>query len=334
MSGNKRDSKSLDEMRVGWLSFHEESVLALEGVLKQGVSIVALITINEDQRAKRSAAFDFSHLSQAWHIPLYEISNINDEKSLELLHNLELDMLIVLGWSQILKQEALNAIKRYVIGSHASLLPLNRGSAPINWAMINGDLTTGNTLMVLNNTVDMGDIICQEKFEISKWDTCATLYGKVAVSNSSMLLDFFNSLREDKLSLVSQSATRGTLLRRRKPEDGLIDWDQEPLRIYNHIRGLTKPYPGAFSFRGGDKFYFWECGYLDSQVFSGFSDTPDVRNGTVIEHLISPASSALVIKCTQGIVLVFELEDDNKITYKNQDLIESFSLGTLFEEKI
>ena len=148
-------------MRFGWLSFHMEGVPALQALLEQGIAVQAIITLNEEQRSKRSAAVDYGEIARRFSVPFHAIGNINHETSIQLLMKLELDVLFVLGWSQIIDASALRCCRVGMVGAHASLLPRYRGSAPINWALIHGEAETGNTLMWLSPGVDEGSIIDQ-----------------------------------------------------------------------------------------------------------------------------------------------------------------------------
>ena len=144
----------VQNLRIGWLGFHQEGIPALRGLKESGIHLEAVITLDEAGVAQRSAIADYAGVVDGWDIPLHLIRNINDAASLGLLHSLRLDLLFVIGWSQILKRDALAAAKIGVVGAHASLLPHNRGSAPINWSLIRGEAVTGNTLIWLTEDVD------------------------------------------------------------------------------------------------------------------------------------------------------------------------------------
>lgn len=117
-------------MRIGWIGFHVEGLPALRGVLEHGAQIEAVLTLRPELAAKRSGAADYSTLCREYEVPLYEIANINDTESLALLKRLALDIAFVIGWTQIVRREALQSVRIGMIGAHASLLPHNRGRAP------------------------------------------------------------------------------------------------------------------------------------------------------------------------------------------------------------
>jgi methionyl-tRNA formyltransferase len=237
---------------------------------------------------------------------LHRVRNINDEQTIQLLSEMNLDLLLVIGWSQILSSAALATARIGAIGAHASLLPHNRGSAPINWAIIRGETTTGNTLIWLANNVDEGQIIDQIEFPISPYDTCDTLYQKVAESNHTMIQRVLPKLLSGERPGVPQPPSDKPLLARRRPADGLLDWHQSAVNVYNFIRALTRPYPGAFSFVDGRRWIIQSAALLPGSLES------DVT-GTVIGSVVSPVAESCghVVACGSGCVLILEIEADD-----------------------
>ena len=144
-------------MKFGWIGFHREGLPALQGVLERGYRVEAVLTLRPDLAAKRSgAATDYWTLCREFGVPLHEVANINDQASLELLRGRDLDVVFVIGWTQIVRSPALRLARIGMIGAHASLLPRNRGRAPINWTLIRGEQQTGNSLIWLAEGVDQG----------------------------------------------------------------------------------------------------------------------------------------------------------------------------------
>jgi methionyl-tRNA formyltransferase len=150
-------------------------------------------------------------LCRRFNVPLYEIKNINDLEAIELLQALALDLLFVIGWTQILRSAALQTAKIGVIGAHASLLPHHRGRAPINWALIKGAKQTGNSLMWLAEDVDGGDLIDQRAISITAYDTCHSLYERVAASNQEMIVAALAQIKAGERPGRPQPPLRGRI---------------------------------------------------------------------------------------------------------------------------
>lgn len=302
-------------LRVGWIGFHAEGVPALEALVAQGVPIEAVFTLRPTQAAKRSAAADYVSLCRRLHLPLHEVADINDPETVARLRSLSLDILFVLGWSQILRPDTLATAHVGVIGAHASLLPRNRGSAPINWALIGGESEGGNTLIWLANGVDAGDIIDQTTFPITPYDTCATLYEHVAASNRDMILRVLPRLLAGERPGRPQHASAEPVLPRRRPADGKIDWTWESTALYNFVRALTRPYPGAFSWLDGRRWRMWQTALMPGPAVAA-------RPGEVLGPVVSPVDGACgqLAACGRGTLLLLELEADNGKVLRGREL--------------
>lgn len=294
-------------MRIGWIGFHMEGIPALQAVIKQGIKIEAVITLESKLAMKRSGAGNYRTICQQFQLPLYEVANINDPASVELLRTLALDVVFVIGWTQILRAEALRTAKIGMIGAHASLLPHNRGRAPVNWALIKGETQTGNSLIWLAEDVDSGPIIDQTVIPISLYDTCASVYERVAESNAIMILRALSQLLSGQRPGRPQEHTDEPLLPGRRPEDGLIDWTKDNRGVYNFVRALTRPYPGAFSWLDGRRWFVWQSALLPEDYVC------NARPGQVIGSAVSPVEAACgqVVACGRGAIILLEIERDD-----------------------
>lgn len=293
-------------MKIVWVGFHWEGPPALRGVLEQGYRVEAVLTLKPHLAARRSGTVDYSALCREFGVPLHEIANINDDASLELLRGLDPDVAFVIGWTQIVRPSALRLARIGMIGAHASLLPRNRGRAPINWALIRGDRQTGNSLIWLAEGVDCGDIIDQTVIPITPYDTCASLYNRVAASNREMILRVLPRLLAGERPGRPQLHTDEPELPGRRPEDGLLDWSMDHVAAYNFVRALTRPYPGAFSRLDGKRWTIWQCACLPGAC------PPGARPGEVMGPVFSPEEGACgqAVACGTGAIVLLELEDE------------------------
>ena len=307
-------------MRIVWVGFHEEGRYCIPEIYKAGFSLEAIITLDDEQLSKRSGGIDYSYFSELYNVPLYKISHINDDSSLELLSKLSPDVMCVIGWSQILSGEVLSSAE-LVVGGHASLLPRHRGSAPVNWSIIKGEPFSGNTLMQLQEGVDTGKILAQKSFDITLYDSCKTIYEKVATTNSKMIVDVLSDFESGKLIMQDQGYSSEPLLRRRKPSDGLINWSLSSRKAYDFIRALTKPYPGAFSFIDNKRVLIWEASWCVNDVSTGGAGTvSSFRYGFI------PNQCSVLVNCREGLISI------NKIELDNGELLSGEALIGFFEE--
>jgi methionyl-tRNA formyltransferase len=184
------------------------------------------------------------------------------------------------------------------------MLPKNRGSAPINWAIIHGESSTGNSLIWLADDVDAGDIIDQVSFPITAYDTCDSLYERVADSNRQMILRVLPRLLAGERPGKRQLASGEAILPRRRPKDGAIDWSSDSRVVYDFVRALTRPYPGAFAWLNGFRWTIWNCAVLPGGL--GVIGAP----GQVIGPVFSPSASACgqLVACGSGAIILLELQ--------------------------
>lgn len=294
---------SNDGLRFTWVGAHMESAPALEALLRSGVRLDAVITLDPATRARRSGTADYGLILGGYDVPLHEVSDINGEESAALLESLAPDVVFVLGWSQIIRPRVLAIPRMGMVGAHASLLPHNRGSAPVNWALINGEQVTGNSLIWLAETVDDGDLIDQVEFSISPYDTCANLYERVAESNRDMVLRLVKALGEGRRPGQPTAEAGETLLPRRRPSDGLIEWGVDSRRVYDFIRALTRPYPGAFSWIDGARSTIWESALLPEV---GVLGSPGQVLGPIVSP--NPAACGQLVACGKGAICLLEVE--------------------------
>ena len=301
-------------IKIVWVGFHKEGLKAFKDTLERGYKVAGFITLDEAAFSKRSAGSrEYEQVCNNYSVPYYTVDTIKGEEAYEIVKELSPDLLVVLGWSEILPESLLLIPTIGTVGTHAALLPHNRGSAPINWALIHGEKETGNTMMWLTPQVDAGKIIDQIAFKITPYDTCKTLYDRVAETNAEMLEKLLESLECGiKPESEIENKTDEPILPRRRPKDGLIDWSLSGSDIYNFIRALTDPYPGTFTYLNGQKWLIWKASLLP--ILS--NDTP----GTIIgkTYGFSENSCGYLIATGENVILLTEMESDRR--YSGREL--------------
>jgi methionyl-tRNA formyltransferase len=230
-------------------------------------------------------------------IPLYHVKNINGRKNIDRLKRIKPDLIFVFGWSQIIGRELLEIPPQGILGFHPTLLPKRRGGAPLNWAIIDGLEQTGQTLFYYTNGIDAGDIVGQATVPIRFEDTCKTMYDKLTQAALELLEQFFPLLEQGRALRVPQNHDIATSTPRRRPEDGLIEWGASARQIYNLVRGVTKPYPGAFTLYKGLKFTAWSA-----QLGSGLPDVA-YRAG----QIVSCNARTIAVGTGEGIIELAEI---------------------------
>ncbi len=231
---------------------------ALEALLTSAlVDVAAVVTSTPDGASGRAGAVDLTAAAEARGVPVVRTDDANDPRVVASVRALAPDLVVVVGWNQLIKPDLLAVPRRGCVGFHASLLPHHRGHAPVNWAILRGEAVTGNTMMLLDPGADTGDIVDQLPVPISLLDTCATVYEKVGRVGAQLLIKHLPGLLDGTAPRRPQHRDDGDLLPRRTPEMGVIDWTRPAREVYDWIRALTAPYPGAFGVLGGRRVMVW-----------------------------------------------------------------------------
>lgn len=206
------------------------------------------------------------------------------------------DIFVVIAFGHLLSEKLLSIPEYGAINVHGSLLPKYRGSAPIQWAIINGEAETGVTTMLLDKGMDTGDILLIEKMPILPDDTSASLYDRLSVIGADLLiktLDNFENIRP--IPQDHGSATYAPML---KKEDGHIRWSMPAAKIETLIRGVT-PWPGAFTFYTEKRLKIFKVSVIEKD-----SDLPP---GTVIESF----SDELRVATGKGLISIAEIQGES-----------------------
>jgi len=297
----------------------EQGVEIIRFLYDNGIKITNIVTISEEVAKNNKSDdtwVDYGDISNELNIPIYHSKSYSfkhDDDERYFKEN-NFDILLLGGWQRLIPQQILSTIKVCSIGQHGSpeFLPSGRGRSPLNWSIILGRKRMVWNLFKLNHGVDDGDIIDYQIFQINESDTCKTLYYKVSVSVKHMLLRSIPKLLDGTIELSKQVGTP-TYFNKRTPKDGEISWENPISDTYNLIRGITKPYPGAFTMYGDTKIMVWKTQIWD-EVLDFYKDN---EYGEVVEIF----NNDFVVKCYGGLLLVTDHDDTNLYkgkVYKNK----------------
>jgi methionyl-tRNA formyltransferase len=245
--------------RIVFIGAHVEALRPFKHLIARAQNIVGLFTLEPGKLARMSGGVDLTPLAVGSQIPVERGENVNNPGAVEWIKQKSPDVLLVVGWTQLLKPQLLEVPRIISLGFHASLLPRYRGRAPVNWAILNGESETGNTMIVLEPGADEGDIVSQRRIPITPDDDCANIYQKVSETECEMLDEVLPLIRQGRMPRTKQDSSQATVMPKRRPEDGLINWDWTSSRLYDWIRALTHPYPGAFTYLSGRKVTVWKA---------------------------------------------------------------------------
>jgi methionyl-tRNA formyltransferase len=225
---------------------------SLQILIDRSEQIAAVVT-QPDRPAGRGqhiALPPIKELALKHHLPVLQPVKVRDAQFIAQIKELSPDLIVVVAFGQILPRALLDIPPYGCVNVHASLLPFYRGAAPINWVLINGETETGVTLMLLDEGMDTGDMLLQEKLPLMPTDTVATLHDKLAQSGARLLGKSLDELGSAGWTCIPQDHARATYAPLLKKEDGLIQWQKSAREIHNQIRGMN-PWPGCFTYFNG-----------------------------------------------------------------------------------
>ncbi|RZD41034.1 MAG: hypothetical protein CXT78_11740 [Thaumarchaeota archaeon] len=250
---------------IGGVKFSHE---ILSFMLKNDCNISAAFTYSDSKKSFFSDFKNFDNLSKKFQFKNVKVNNINDPENVELIKEINPDIILVMGWSQLLKREIISIPKFGVIGSHPTELPKYRGRAPIPWSILKGLKFSALTYFFIEEGIDDGDILDQRYFEIGNEDDASSIYDKVTELGKEMILS--NLKKIEKNIFIRKKQNSDEFIEnwpKRTPEDGKINWTKSAKEIHTLIRASTYPYPGAYTYYKNLKLIIWKASYSEKNHY-------------------------------------------------------------------
>jgi methionyl-tRNA formyltransferase len=248
----------------------------------------------------------------------YGLTGEDDRATLSVL---DIDVLLVMGWQRLIPQWLIKQCKVAAIGGHGSASGITggRGRSPQNWALIMGKTEFHLSIFRITSGIDSGDIIDSRSYTLNDYDDIQTSYYKAALNTGQMIVGALQSGIDSTLEL--QDAESARYLPQRLPEDGAIDWSRDTKQIFNFIRALSRPYPGAFCDCLGGRLTIWHARPFEITEMPG-----QIGEVVALYH-----SGAFLVRTGDGLLLV----DDYSLSSSNIVLSEGAMLHSVsFTEQI
>jgi methionyl-tRNA formyltransferase len=236
-------------------AYHEMGYACMEALLKIGAPVAALFTHRDDSHEEiwwRSCAELAARHGVAMHSDGVDAAAAS-------IGALKPSIIYSFSYRHLIPESVLKLAPLGAYNLHPSLLPSYRGRAPVNWVLVNGERETGVTLHHMVARADAGDIVGQRAVAIDDNDNALTLYHKLVPLGVELIEQLHPKIVAGSAPRRKMDISKGSYFGRRKPEDGRIDWRWPARRIFNLVRAVTHPYPGAFCFVGGRKLLIWEA---------------------------------------------------------------------------
>ena len=326
-------------LRIVFMGTPDFAERSLEKVYEAGHKIEAVVT-NMDKpkgRGMKMIASPVKQFAIEKGLKIYQPQKVrNNPEFIEEIKNINPDVICVVAYGKILPKELLDIPKLGCINVHGSLLPKYRGAAPIQWAVLNGDKTTGITTMYMNEGMDTGDMILKEEVEIGADETTGELWDRLADIGAKLLIETLELIEKGKAPREKQGEDF-TLAPMLNKEMAKIDWEnKKAVEIKNLVRGLN-PIMGAYSYINEKKIKFWRVDVIsEEELEKEFPELteyeykmPNIEAGTV---LFSDAKKGLYIKANDGIIKVLEIQGENAKKMSINDFLRGnkIDVGEMF----
>ena len=234
-------------MRLVFMGTPAFAVPSLEGLVKAGHQVAGVFSQPDKPVGRHQNKLQPTPVKEralAHGIPVYQPETLRDGTALAILQELAPELIVVAAYGRFLPDEILALPPKGCINVHSSLLPKYRGSAPINWAILNGEAETGVTIQRMVHDMDAGDIILQRAVKIGETEDAAALYDRLAQLGGELAVEAVAQIQAGTAVYTPQDHTQATLAPMLSKELSPVDWTKSAQEIFNQIRGLY-PWPGA-----------------------------------------------------------------------------------------
>ena len=295
-------------MRIIYMGTPDFAKESLEAIYNAGHEILAVVT-NPDKPKGRGMKMMESPVKQyavEKGLKIYQPEKVkNNTQFIEEMKELKPDVICVVAYGKILPKEILDIPSKGCINVHGSLLPKYRGAAPIQWAIINGEKTTGVTTMYMDIGMDTGDMILKKETAIGENETTGELWERLAKIGAELLVETLQKIEDGTAPRIPQGE-QFTMAPMLNKEMSKIDWENKSAeQIKNLVRGLN-PIMGAYSYINEKKVKFWKV--ETAKELPNNKNIEHCENGTVI---YSNSKDGLYIKAKDGIIKVIEIQGEN-----------------------
>ncbi len=299
-------------MKTVVFAYHNMGLIGLDALLRHGFDVKLVFTHrdNPSENIWYSSVRDFCRSNKLDYV---EPEDPNTLEWINRVKDIGPDIIFSFYYRKMISMDILSIPRLGSYNLHGSLLPRYRGRSPVNWVLINGEEVSGVTLHEMVEKPDAGPIVSQRKVCITFDDTALSLYRKLENAAREMLDDVLPHVRYGNIVKTPQALEHGSYFGGRRPEDGRIDWGMPAKDIYNLIRAVTRPYPGAFGYIDTEKILFWWA-----------------KPGAAGHTCLSPGEigftgeGAVQIGTGEGVILPYEVEVDGEVL-KGESLLRFFT---------
>ncbi len=310
-------------MKIVFMGTPDYAVKTLEAVVGAGHEVVAVFAQPDKPVGRKHilTAPPVKVCAENLGIPVFQPQTLRDEETVELIKGFEPDVIVVVAYGKILKENVLSIPKYGCVNGHASLLPKYRGSAPIQWSIINGEKVTGITTMLMDKGIDTGDILETVEVEIGSEETAEELFERLSTVSAELMVSTLSKLEKGEIIPKKQNDDEATYAPIIKKEMAFIDFKAKSAKeICNAVRG----------------YYSWPCAYffLNGKRIKVIKAAVGEKSGKVVGSVANSTDSFSVV-CADGVsvdLLEIQPEGSKPMTAKQFLNGNKIEMGTVIED--
>ena len=286
-------------MRILFMGTPDIAAASLQALLDAGHEVCAVFTRRDKPVGRKQilTAPPVKQLATEHGIPVYQPRTLRDGSSDDVIKELAPDIIVVVAYGCIIPPQLLHVAQYGCINLHVSLLPKYRGSAPVQWAVLNGDTETGVSIMQMDEGLDTGDVLCCEKIAIDPEETSGQLFDRVTAVGARVLCEVVPAIAAGTLKPQPQDHENACLAPMLNKEMAEFKLTETAAHIHNWVRGMN-PWPGAWFITSGGK----KLKVMSSRVAAAHGEAP----GTVL------ATKPLTVACGEGAIQLLEVVPEGK----------------------
>lgn len=290
-------------MKIIVMGYHDIGYVCLKELLDAGADVRAVVTHADNPREEiwfrsvRDLAFERC-------VPVFQPPDVNAPAMVEAVRRIAPDVIFSFYFRQMVGQALLDIPRIGAFNLHGSLLPRYRGRCPVNWVLVHGERETGVTLHRMELKADRGPILAQRRVPIDFSDSARTLFDKMTVAAAELMRETWPRMLRGEIAETPQDHAAASYFGGRSQKDGLIDWTRPATEIYNLVRAVTHPYPGAFTpLPDGRRLFIWRA-EPDEEAPAG-----GAAPGTV---LASRRPGALEVAAGKGVLRIARVQREGE----------------------
>ncbi|MBH5316758.1 methionyl-tRNA formyltransferase [Paenibacillus sp. GSMTC-2017] len=292
-------------MRIVFMGTPDFAVPSLKLLIETGYEIVAVVTQPDRPKGRKKTLTPppVKEAALSLGLPVLQPEKMRSPEAVAELATYEPDLIVTAAYGQILPKALLQIPRLGCINVHGSLLPKYRGGAPIQRSIINGESSTGVTIMYMAEGLDTGDMISRVELPILDEDTSGTMFEKLSLAGAKLLGETLPEIIEGRAVAVPQNNDEATYAPNLSREDERLVWNKSARELFNQVRGLS-PMAGAFTQLGDEVFKVWACQVLAQKTGNNSKDEP----GTIVDS----GAQGIVVQTGQGTLLLTSIQPAGK----------------------